>query len=280
MYFLLRHATCSRHDLNQTGEEEHCPVPEINTWIDRRQFKEKIPDPCHPFSVRGDLPFFGADVKHSYSTPDKIDTEFRAGYIVHCRTKSFGWVFASRMIGIICFLIVVVLANILTYYVSNPFFHSGVSFINENFWLLMLIAIILFAGAIFGAFPFPLNLPAPIIRAIGSVFCIAFILRVFQWVDVVASTTLYQLFWYLSFIIVPLVFLIVLASGYFEIMRQLWWQPRIDTQADGQAIHSEPVHDEAGQVSDVKSWEEIGAEFRMMLYDIIHRFRQEIQRKQ
>jgi hypothetical protein len=26
----------------------------------------------------------------------------------------------------------------------------------------------------------------------------------------------------------------------------------------------------------IKSWEEVGIEFRMMVYDIIHRFRQEI----
>ena len=99
------------------------------------------------------------------------------------RNKSLGWVFVSRMIGIICFLIVVVLANILTYYVANPIYHSGVNFINENFWLLLLIAVILLVADLFGAFPFPLNLPAPIIRAFGSVFCIAFILSVFQWVD-------------------------------------------------------------------------------------------------
>ncbi len=200
--------------------------------------------------------------------------------MVRCRTKPLGWVFVSQMIGIICFLIIIVFANILTYYVSNPFFHGGVSFINENFWLLMLIAIILFVGAIFGAFPFPLNLPSPIIRAIGSVFCIAFILRAFQWVDSVTSTTLYPMFWILSFLIVPLVFLMVLASGYFKIMQQLWWQSRIDEDISEHAIHEDHADESAGTlVADAKSWEEIGAEFRMMLYDIIHRFRQEIKRK-
>jgi hypothetical protein len=186
------------------------------------------------------------------------------------------------MIAIISLLIVVVLANILTYYVSNSLFHSLVLFINENFWLLILIAIILFGGAIFNAFPFPFNLPAPIIQAIGSVFCIAFILRIFQWVDQIASVSLYPMFWFLSFIIVPLVFLLVLASGYFEIMRKLWQQSRIEELADGQVVHETPLPSgESGtmDVTDAKSWEEIAAEFRMMLYDIIHRFRQEIKRK-
>jgi hypothetical protein len=196
------------------------------------------------------------------------------------RNNSLGWVFVSRMIGIICFLIVVVLANILTYYVASPVYHAGVTFINENFWLLVLISFILLVGDLFGAFPFPLNLPAPIIRAFGSVFCIAFILGVFQWVDSNFGTTLYQLFWVLAFLVVPLVFLIVLATGYFKIMRQLWWQPNLGDETGIKVVHKETIEETEHPVSDIKSWEEIGAEFRMMLYDIIHRFRQEIKKKQ
>ena len=194
------------------------------------------------------------------------------------RNRSLGWVFVSRMIGIICFLIVVVLANILTYYVANPVYHSGVNFINGNFWLLLLIAVILLVADLFGAFPFPLNLPAPVIRAIGSVFCIAFILRVFQWVDAVTAMNLYPAFWFVSFLVVPLVFLIVLATGYFKIMRRLWRQPNLDGDTGVNVVQQESFEDSEYLLSDVKSWEEIGAEFRMMLYDIIHRFREEIKK--
>jgi hypothetical protein len=196
-----------------------------------------------------------------------------------CKNKSLSSVFVLRMIGIITFLIVVVLANILTYYVSSPIYRAGVGFLNENFWLLLLIAIILMAGDIFFAFPFPLNLPAPIIRAIGSVFVIAFMLHIFQWVDLVAATSLYSFVWVLSFVIVPVVFIVVLVSGYFEIMRQLFWTPRPDQDTDETVVHemkSSPVED---PVSDAKSWEEIGAEFRLVMYDLMHRFRQEIRKK-
>jgi hypothetical protein len=196
------------------------------------------------------------------------------------QSRSLGWVFAKGMIGIICFLIIVVLANILTYYVVSTVYHSGVDFINRNFWLLLLMAIILFIADIFKAFPFPLNLPAPIIRAFGSVFCIAFILSVFTWVDSNFGTTLSKFFWVLAFLVVPLVFLIVLASGYFEILRQLWLQPVPDADTGAKVVLQETPEEIEQPVSDGKSWEEIGAEFRMMLYDIIHRFRQEIKKKQ
>jgi hypothetical protein len=207
--------------------------------------------------------------------------QYFLGYeiMVRCHKQPLGWVFVSRMIGIICLLIVIVLANILNFYIASPVYHSGVVFLNENFWLLLLISIIMFVGDLFGAFPFPLNLPFPIIRAIGSVFVIAFILRVFQWTDSIAGTSLYQMFWLLSFLIVPLVFLIVLASGYFEIMRLLWWVPRVDPDNGGQVVHQAPAVNQEEPVSDAKSWEEIGVEFRLMLYDLLHRFRQEIKRK-
>lgn len=196
-----------------------------------------------------------------------------------CQDKSLSSVFVSRMIGIIMFLMVVVLANILTYYVSASVYRAGVVFLNENFWLLLLIAIILLAGDIFFAFPFPLNLPAPIIRAIGSVFVIAFMLHVFQWVDIVAATSLYSFVWVLSFVIVPVVFIIVLMSGYFEIMRQLFWTPRDEQGMDDNVVHATKSKPQEELISDAKSWEEIGVEFRLVMYDLMHRFRQEIQKK-
>lgn len=200
---------------------------------------------------------------------------------MHCRPRSFGWVFVKGMSGIICFLIVVVLAKILTNFTppDGIFQKAAEGILFVNFWLLLLITIILFIADIFGAFPFPLNLPAPIIRAFGSVFCIAFILTVFQWYDSNFSTMLYQLFLLPALILIPLLFILILATGYFEIMRQLWWIPKVEKDTDGQVVHQVPaVYPEAG-VSDAKSWEEIGVEFRLMLYDLFHRFRQEIKRK-
>ena len=198
--------------------------------------------------------------------------------MVRCRKQPYGWVFISRMIGIICFLIVIVSANILASCVSNPLLKEGVSFLDSNFWLLLLIAIIILIGDLFSALPFPLNLPGPIIKAIGSVFGFAFILKLFLWVDGVTATNIYGAFLPLTFLIIPLVFLIVLACGYYEILRQLWWMPGAVPHDDIQVIS--PTVPAAPQecVTNAKSWEEIGAEFRTMLYDLLHRFRQEIRK--
>lgn len=200
--------------------------------------------------------------------------------MLRCHKQPFGWIFVSRMIGIICFLIVVVLAKILSTFLSPESMLlkviNGVLF--ANFWLILVIAIILFVADIFGAFPFPLNLPSPIIRAFGSIFCIAFIISIFQWFDGTFATTLVDLFWFPSLILIPLLFLVVIASGYYEIMQQLWWQPKITSDPDGQIVHQAAVDSDI-PIPNAKSWEEIGMEFRLMLYDLLHRFRQEIKRK-
>ncbi len=192
------------------------------------------------------------------------------------KQHSLGWVFVSRMIGVLCFLIVVVLANILKYYISNPLYVSGVAFLDINFWLLLLIAIIIFVADIFGAFPFPLNLPAPVIKAIGSVFIIAFVLRVFEWVDTTTGNNIYHYFWLLSFVIVPIVFIIVLLAGYYEIVCDLWAKAKLREKSDVDVAGDETVQKESNTP---KSWEDVGAEFRMMMYELLHRFRAEIRRR-
>jgi hypothetical protein len=192
------------------------------------------------------------------------------------KQHSLGWVFVSRMIGILCFLIVVVLANILTYYVQSPLYHSGVAFLDLNFWLLLLIAIIIFVADIFGAFPFPLNLPAPVIKAIASVFIIAFVLRIFEWVDTTTGNNIYHYFWLLSFVIVPIVFIIVLLAGYYEIICDLWAKAKLREKSDVVVLGDESS---AQETPVPKSWEDVGAEFRMMMYELMHRFREELRRR-
>ncbi len=102
----------------------------------------------------------------------------------------------------------------------------------------------------------------------------------FSGLILILAPNLFQLFWLPSLILIPLLFLLVLATGYFEIMRRFWWQPNLDADTEKKVVHLESFEETEQPVSNAKSWEEIGTEFRMMLYDIIHRFRQEIKKKQ
>jgi hypothetical protein len=203
--------------------------------------------------------------------------------MVRFQKKPLSWIFVSRMMAIICFLIVVVLATILTT-VTTPdgtFQQAADGLLFSNFWLLLFILVILFVADIFGTFTFPLNLPAPIIRAFGSAFCITYILIVFQWIDDNYGTTISQFSWLIPSFIVPLVFLIVLVTGYYGIFRQLSEQPEKESEdvSDTLMVHGEGFDSTAQPGSDARSWEEIGEEFREMLYDIFHRIREDIRIK-
>ncbi len=197
--------------------------------------------------------------------------------------KPLSWIFVTRMMTIICFLIVMVLAKILAT-VTTPegsFQNAADGILFSNFWLILFILIILFVADIFSTFKFPLNLPAPIIRAFGSAFCIAFILIVFQWVDNTYGTTVSQFFWLIPSLIVPLVFLIVLVTGYYVIFRQLSEQSTMESEdgSDTILVNGERYVSAEQPISDARSWEEIGTEFRVMLYDIFHRIREDIRIK-
>ena len=57
-------------------------------------------------------------------------------------------------------------------------------------------------------------------------------LRVFEWVDSTTGNNIYHYFWLLSFVIVPIVFIIVLLAGYDEIICDLWAKARIREKSD------------------------------------------------
>jgi hypothetical protein len=204
--------------------------------------------------------------------------------MVRFQKKPMSWIFVTRMMTIICFLIVMVMAKILTT-ITTPdsmFQNAADGILFSNFWFLLFILIILFVADIFGTFAFPFNLPAPIIRAFGSAFCIAFILIVFQWFDTNYGTALSQFFWLIPSVIVPLVFLIVLVTGYYVIFRQLSEQkpiPEGNNARGTNTVYGESYGPGTPSEQEARSWDEIGAEFRVMLYDIFHRIREDIRIK-
>jgi len=183
------------------------------------------------------------------------------------------------MIGFISFLIFVVLANILkSVYPQSTLIGAAVGFLNDNLPLLLIIAILMIVADILSAFPFPLDLPAPIIRAFGAVFIVAFLLALVQWMFGGSSDTA-GIFQILSFFVVPLIFLIVLIGGYYRIVKRLFQNshaggpvpavadPTIGTPAPAGAANAAP-----------KTWEDVHTEFRLMLWDLFHRLREEIAR--
>jgi len=183
--------------------------------------------------------------------------------------KSIIWILLSRLIGIIVFLIIVFVANILAISMDNLLFNQSVNFLNSNIVLIIIISIIFLIGELFDALIFPFNLPAPLFNAIGSVFLVSFIFRVFMLVDLIIEENVFRIISGFSFFVYPLVFLIVLISGYIAIFSRLAEaeKPK-EKQTKGKLKHTKS-----------KTWQEVGDEFRQTIYDFLTLVRDSINKR-
>lgn len=136
--------------------------------------------------------------------------------------NSVWWGVLSKVIGIVVFLILVVIVNILTAYISNPLFSSVVGFLNANVLLIILISALLIIGEVFLALHFPFDLPGPLFNAVGSIFVVSFILNLVVFViGLLTSENISAPFRLLSYFLYPLVFIIVVVLGYVRIFSSL-----------------------------------------------------------
>ncbi len=132
------------------------------------------------------------------------------------RKESVVEVLVSRIIGIVVFLIVLGILNILSgAYVQTPIFIQIVEFLNANLGLLITISVIFLVGELFGALAFPLNLPGPIFGAVGAVFLVMFLFRLFSLVGEITGVELFALLERLPALpVYLLVFIVALIGGY------------------------------------------------------------------
>ena len=142
------------------------------------------------------------------------------------RRRSIIGIILSKLLGLVVFLVILLVVNMLAFFIGNPAFIRAVQLVNMNIWLLISISIILFVGELFGVLLFPFNLPAPLFNALGAVFLLRFIYRVFEFIESITMEGIFSLFKWFSFLIYPLVFIIVLVGGYVGIFARALRQGR------------------------------------------------------
>jgi len=185
--------------------------------------------------------------------------------VLFSRRRSIIWTVFSTLIGIMVFLALVFILSQVAPTLPTPNYPL-VILLQENLPYLLVIFLLMMTGEIFDRFAFPFNLPAPLFHAIASVFLVLVMFNVFIWVDIITQSNLFPNLEVLRILLYFLVFLIVFIGGYFKIFGDLLTYSR-DAERKGEAV---PVS------SDVKSWDDIGNEFRELVYDLFHRIRQEI----
>lgn len=208
-----------------------------------------------------------------------------------CRQVSLSYTVISRSIGIVVFLILLVVLNILLRQIDNKFFHDFVLFLNANFWLVLLFGLLFLFADVFRAAFFPLNLPYPLIAGMGSVFFIMFLFRLMDFFDAQFVLGMSGYIDWTYYLIAPLVFLIALVCGYVSIFRKAFCPLRAKGEVCPGMTLGTPVVTGDGNLApdsgvtgrvipeESKSWDDISAEFRELVYDIIHAFRAAILKK-
>lgn len=182
------------------------------------------------------------------------------------RKKSIIWIILSRFFGLVFFLILLLILNALTFYFNNYAFNQVVQFLNNNIGLIVIMTLIFLVGELFNALIFPVNLPAPLFSAIGSVLVVLFIFRIFTLIESLLGENIFQVFRDFSSFIYALVFIIVLIAGYIGIFARL--------------IGPEEEYEKVKRKKEPKAtWEDIGDEFRQLIYDTLRNMRGKVRKR-
>jgi hypothetical protein len=176
----------------------------------------------------------------------------------------------SGLIGIVVFLLLLVIFRFFADHTSWALFTGFVDLLFANAPLIIFFSVLFMVGDIFAAFSFPFNLPFPLFSAAGSVLLVTFIFNIITFIDSFYSVGISPALELVKRILYPLTIIIVLITGYLSIAAQVRKEkPAIPS--------SEPGPEEHSTVN--PTWEDIGAEFRQMFYDLFRRIRDEINRK-
>jgi hypothetical protein len=135
--------------------------------------------------------------------------------------KSIPGIIVSRLLSVICFVVLWFLLNYLMPYVDNDLYRNAVFFLDENAWLILWMTVIYAGGEIFGALMFPLDLPAPILNAVASVFLTVFLFRILAFVGKVTGEETFEMFQAWEAYVYPIIFIAVLIGGYILLFSRL-----------------------------------------------------------
>jgi len=139
----------------------------------------------------------------------------------HVVKKESAWKeFFQGLLGIVIFLIVLGLANLIIRNFDNVIANAIIQFLNQNLFLIIQISIAMLLADVFKVFSLPFNLPYPLFNAIGAVLWIELVFRILAVADSLVEVNLLILLPY-QFIIALLIVIIVLIIGYAHIFAHI-----------------------------------------------------------
>ncbi|HPD81593.1 MAG TPA: hypothetical protein PK357_00655 [Candidatus Pacearchaeota archaeon] len=138
---------------------------------------------------------------------------------MHTNNKTVLGITLSKLIGLIIFLILLIVANVIQ--IDNVYYLTFINFLNNNIVIILLLSVLFYLGELFFVFIFPLNLPAPIFNAIGGVILVNFIFRLIYLLGDMLQEGIFYVFAYLEPLIYFIVFCLTILVGYIMIFKDL-----------------------------------------------------------
>lgn len=177
------------------------------------------------------------------------------------KNKSITRIIFLQVFGLICFFFMLYLANIFAIHIRHPIFNSAVIFLNSNIPIIVIMSVIFLIADLFSALWFPLNLPYPFFSAFGNLFVTQFIFRSFALLDLIIGQDIFKTLGIFSFIVYPIIFVIVLVGGYIKIFKE----------------ETEEIRGGREKRSYIaETWGDIESEFKQTIYDFLKLIRKSI----
>lgn len=175
----------------------------------------------------------------------------------------------SKAAGFLVFLILLAIASYLRSSITNSFYNSIVDFLIVNLHLSFVIFFITLLADVFWVLKFPLNLPAPILSAVGSVYVVMYIYRFWIFLNSYIKTSLIIPIYPLYF----LVFWIVVLVGYILVIARRG-KSRRELEEEHEEVMERRKVKIGRQFSKIEKktkevgWDEIGNNFKFVLYNL------------
>ncbi len=166
-----------------------------------------------------------------------------------------------RVIGILVFIILLTLANIIYPYLHGRFFTEFVSFLNSNLELIVVMSILFLLGELFSLFFFPFNIPGPLFTGFGSMLLISFVFGLMGALDYILNLGIYNFFKWFAYLLFPCVFGVVIIIGYIQ-------------------LFTKELKPEEEEIIDLTAtgWQEIAGEFKLLILDMVQGLRRVFKR--
>jgi sensor histidine kinase YesM len=185
------------------------------------------------------------------------------------KNRSPWCVVVSGLTGIIVFLVLLVILGYLASYFHNAFLLGFVELLEDNLALIITMGIVFMVADVFLSFRYPFNLPGPLFSGLGSLLVVSFIVIILNFFDLWYGTGMSVMFSKSISILSLLVFFIVIITGY----ARIFFPEKIRDEMP----REEGANNPACPVC--PSWGDVGNEIRQAIFDLFHRFREEINRK-